>query len=152
MESKLFVKSEEHTEFDWEVNKNGTEYTLKNNAKISIDLSDNRIYTFSFQKGFKCDGLSVPKLFRWFLPSWDKKNMLYNLAGVLHDALYANKGFNKFTRDDSDAIFRGLLRISGCNRGHASTADFMLCWFAKNHWGTDDKHCKDLVKMTIKTK
>ena len=37
-------------------------------------------YTLKFDAGFKCDGLSVPVVFQWFLPKWDSKNMLYNLA------------------------------------------------------------------------
>ena len=72
------------------------------------------------------------------MKSWNDKNDLYNLAGVVHDALYGNKGFGLFTRDESDAIFRGLLREAGCNRIHASIADFALSIAAKSHWGQDD--------------
>lgn len=138
MESKVKVVEEEHGDFQWEINKDKTEFTLLKDAKITLTLNDGKKYTFSFKKDFKCDGLSVPSYLQWFLPRWIDKNMLYNLAGVVHDSLYASKGYKVFTRDDSDAIFRGLLRMAGCNRFHASMADFMLGIFAKSHWGQDD--------------
>lgn len=150
MESKVKVVEEEHGDFQWEINKDKTEFTLLKDAKITLTLNDGKKYTFAFKKGFICDGLSVPKAFQWFLPRWLDKNMLYNLAGAVHDSLYADKGYKIFTRDDSDAIFRGLLRMAGCNRFHASMADFMLGIFAKSHWGDDTFNCKDLVKLTIK--
>lgn len=140
------------TEWNWDVDSKNNIYTLKNNAKITLLINKNKInakYTFKFQKGFKCDGLSVPKAFQWFLKRWDDKNMLYNLAGVVHDGLYGNKGFKTFTRDDADAIFRGILRESGCNRFHASTADFALGLAAKSHWGDDSLNCAKLVTMSI---
>lgn len=133
------VKGETAEKFNW--NTKGDLHTLKNDASIilMLDYRGERKYVkFSFAKGFKCDGLSVPRIFRWFLKSWDEKNDLYNLAGVVHDALYGNKGFGLFTRDESDAIFRGLLRDAGCNRFHASTADFALGLAAKSHWGDDN--------------
>ena len=152
MESKVSVISQEFDDFEWKEDK-GT-YTLQNNAKVKLLIEDgteiHKIVTFTFKKGFKCDGLSVPRIFQWFIPKWDWNNMLFNLAGAIHDALYGNKGFKKFTRDDSDAIFRSLLRHSGYNRFHASLADFMLGLFACLHWGDDSYKCKKLVTMTYK--
>lgn len=105
---------------------------------------------FEFARGFSCDGLSVPKIFRWFLKKWDFENELYNVAGMVHDALYGNKGFCVFDRDECDAIFRGILRESGCNRLHASTADFAVGLCAKSHWGDDALKCRHLVTMGIR--
>lgn len=139
-------------DWNWEENKKEHIYTLKKDAQITLLINKNKVdakYVFKFKKGFKCDGLSVPKVFQWFLKRWDDDNMLYNLAGVVHDALYGNKGFKTFTRDDSDAIFRGILREAGCNRFHASTADFALGIAAKSHWGDDDLKCANLVTMCI---
>ena len=109
-------------------------HVLTKNIETIISDDKNNTYKIIIKKGFKCDGLSVPKLFQWFLPSWDNKNSDFNLAGIIHDALYGKKGFGIFNREDSDSLFRGLLRDAGLNRFHASTADFMLGLFAKNHW------------------
>lgn len=89
---------------------------------------------------FKCDGLSVPKPLRWFLKDWDPKNGLYNIAGALHDWLYATEGCNgMFSRSECDDIFRGILREAGLGRFKASTADYMVGLFAgsSRHWGND---------------
>lgn len=101
--------------------------------------------TFIIKTGFVCDGLSVPKIFQWFLPAWDKKNVLYNLAGAVHDGLYTNKGFSIFTREECDSIFRGILRDSGISRFKAGCADKAIEWFASGdkHWGNDDYNVKD---------
>ena len=142
------VISQSYDTFEWDINKKKKIYTLKKDATIVLYLDykgENRYFKFSFKKGFKCDGLSVPSCFNWFLKGWDDNNMLYNLAGVVHDGLYGNKGFKLFSRDESDAIFRGLLRASGMNRFHASTADFMLGLFARKHWGDDDLKSANLV-------
>lgn len=136
----------EYTDFIFE-KKDGI-YTLQKAAVAKVYVTKDKkeeILTFKFKKNFKCDGLSVPKCFNWFLPCWKDDNMTYNLAGVIHDALYGNKGFGILNRDESDAIFRGLLRESGMNRLHASTADFMLGLFACCHWGNDDLHSAKLV-------
>ena len=113
-------------------------------------------YTFTFKgrdgeigrRGFRCNGLSVPKPLWWFLPSWVDNNDLYDLAGALHDWLYATKGaFGEFTREECDDIFRGILRISGIGRFKAGVADKAVEIFAGNnrHWGNDDFHVSGLV-------
>ena len=99
---------------------------------------------------FRCDGLSVPKPFRWFLPNWDDDNQLYNLAGALHDWLYATDGVYKtFTRSECDDIFRGILHVSGQGRLRASTADFMVGLFGWNsrHWGRDEYCISGMARM-----
>lgn len=108
-------------------------------------------FIFSFKEGFACDGLSVPSLLRWFLPNWDLKNEVYNIAGIIHDALYANKGFGVLDRDECDAIFRGILRESGKDRKHASMADWAVGMFAGSHWGNDDYHCKELANLQLRS-
>lgn len=99
---------------------------------------------------FRCDGLSVPRPLRWFLPNWDESNQLYNLAGALHDWLYATVGAYKvFSRSECDDIFRGILRESGQSRFKASTADYMVGLFAGNsrHWGRDEMHIQGMARM-----
>lgn len=100
--------------------------------------------------GFRCDGLSVPKPFRWFLKDWDEDDELYNLAGAVHDWLYASVGAcGHFTRSECDDIFRGILRESGVSRFKASTADLMVGLFAgcRLHWGNDSYGVRGLVRM-----
>lgn len=107
--------------------KEGAIVTLLSAAYIKCVIAiagREHVVKFKFKSGYKCDGLSVPKAFRWFLKNWDDLNDLYNLAGMVHDALYGNKGWMVFNRDESDAIFRGLLRESGKDRKHASMADW----------------------------
>lgn len=135
-----------YTNFDWESN-NGI-YTLKKPGTVNVHCTYNNkkvILGFDFKKGFKCDGLSVPSVFQWFIKSWDDKNDLFNLAGVVHDALYANKGFSVLDRDECDAIFRGMLREAGKSRLVASMADFAVGLAAGSHWGDDNLDCANLV-------
>lgn len=135
------------------VMKDGEIYRLTDNLSVecfcTIDKKTNIALRFEFKKGFACDGLSVPSAFRWFLKNWDLENDLYNIAGIVHDALYGRKGFCIFDRDECDAIFRGMLRESGCNRLHASAADFAVGLFAKSHWGDDCYSCKNLASVSI---
>lgn len=106
----------------------------------------------SAQNCYRCDGLSVPAPFRWFLPSWDADNDLYNLAGALHDWLYATLGcWNVWTRAECDDIFRGIMRESGKSRFKASTADLMVGIFAgcRLHWGNDSYGISDTVRFEV---
>lgn len=115
---------------------------------LSIKLETmQKTFRVKFKAGWKCDGLSVPKLFRWFLPIWDKKNMNYNLAGCVHDALYGNKGFNVFTREECDDIFRGMLRECGISRIKAGFADKAVELAAKSHFGTDEHKVNKYVSL-----
>ena len=59
-------------------------YVLTKNVKTTIADENNNLFTITLKKGYKCDGLSVPKAFHWFLSSWDKNNSTYNLAGAIH--------------------------------------------------------------------
>ena len=122
-------------------------YTLQNDTRVRLYLDNGTTYTMKFLAGFKCDGLSVPKIFRWFLPSWDEKNMRYNWAGAIHDALYGNKGFGIFSREECDDIFRGALRESNIGRFKAGCADKAVEWFANKHFGDDSLDCARLVTL-----
>ena len=146
--------------FLWRTEKDGS-HVLKRTATLCLDIRHGGIDMTAKElfcgdatdgHGFRCDGLSVPKIFRWFLPSWDEKNTLYNVAGALHDGLYATKGnFGMFTREECDDFFRGLLRCSGINRFKAGCADKAVEWFAggKAHWGADQYKVSTLCRMEI---
>jgi len=151
MSVTVLSKEIQYSFFKWDTTLKDM-YTLRSRAWICIPILHNgheKKMLFSFEPGFISDGLSVPWIFRWFLKNWDKDNDLYNLAGVVHDALYGRKGYNIFTREECDDIFRGLLRISGKSRFKASTADFLLGIFGHRHWGLDDHNCNDKCAMTF---
>lgn len=127
-------------------------YVLTKNVKTTIADENNNLFTITLKKGYKCDGLSVPKAFHWFLSSWDKNNSTYNLAGAIHDALYTMKGFGVYKREQCDDIFRGILRDCGISRFKAGCADKAVEWFAggKSHWGNDDFDNKLLICSSLK--
>ena len=84
--------------------------------------------------------------------SWDSKNSLYNVAGAVHDWLYATKGYSILRREECDDIFRGLLRESGISRFKAGAADKAVEWFAggSNHWGADGYKVADKCSMVVR--
>ena len=138
----------------WGTRKDGS-HVLNNNFLLIVraDVTAGLVeLTFTFREGFRCDGLSVPWAFRWFLPSWDSKNALYNVAGAVHDWLYATKGYSMFNREECDDVFRGILRESGIGRFKAGCADKAVELFAggKNHWGNDDYKIADKCSMVVR--
>lgn len=126
-------------------------HVLQENITAVICDEYNNYCQIILDKGYRCDGLSVPKVFRWYLPSWDKDNQLYNLSGSIHDALYTLKGANMFTREECDDIFRGLLRDSGISRAKAGLADTAVGLFAggDRHWGNDTWNNKDKIHVKM---
>jgi hypothetical protein len=146
--------------FEWHTDKDGSHALMFSNTLVLRIEKDGREYDCCVNfhgrddipgsPCFRCDGLSVPRIFRWFLPDWSGDNDLYNLAGAVHDWLYATVGaYKKFTRSECDDIFRGILRESGLGRFRASTADYMVGLFAGNsrHWGNDDMEIRDMAVM-----
>ena len=140
--------------FNWTTEKDGS-HVLQSEGELYVLLQHKKnmlTYKFSFKKGFRCDGLSVPGPFRWFLKDWDEENRLYNLAGALHDWLYATEGDDRtFTRSECDDIFRGVLRESGVGRFKAGAADLAIGIFAGNrrHWGSDSYKVGELVHLSV---
>lgn len=109
-------------------------FVLLNDFYITVMNSDNsnEKYTIKIYKGAVWDGLSIPKLFRWFLPEIDYTNQLYSASGLVHDGLYASELLSK---DKADDIFRSILRDSGISRFKGSTAHWCVSNFAKCHYG-----------------
>ena len=124
-------------------------WELTRPIKTTITNEKNEIFVIKLYKGFRTDGLSVPKVFQWFLPQWDNNNPNYNLAGIVHDALYTRKGFGLLSREDCDSVLRGIMRDSGISRFKAGCADKAVELFAggENHWGNDDFDNYDLITM-----
>ena len=86
------------------------------------------------------------------LKDWDEKKKLYNLAGALHDWLYATEGDDMmFSRSECDDIFRGILREAGVGRFKAGAADLAVGIFAGNrrHWGSDSYKVGELVHLSV---
>lgn len=148
--------------FEWHTDKDKTHVLMWSNTLNVVIEKDGKSRTYAFhfqgrdaiagQAAFKCDGLSVPKPMRWFLKSWDPANELYNLAGALHDWLYATMGYwQVFSREECDDIFRGILRESGVGRFKAGAADVAVGIFAGNrrHWGSDSYKVCELVHVSV---
>lgn len=139
----------------WGTRKDGS-HVLNNQFMLIVRAYRDGViveYTFAFREGFRCDGLSVPWAFRWFLPNWKDDDQLYNTAGAVHDWLYATKGnYGMFKRSECDDIFRGILRESGIGRFKAGCADKAVEWFAggSNHWGSDDYKVADKCSMVVR--
>ena len=60
-------------------------YVLDNDLYAIATDETWAVYVFTLYKGFKCNGGSVPKPLRWFMPSWDDDVPLLNIAYCLHD-------------------------------------------------------------------
>ena len=138
----------------WGTRKDGS-HVLNNQLMLIVRADRDGVtmeLTFTLREGFRCDGLSVPWAFRWFLKSWDSKNALYNVAGAVHDWIYTTKGYSILRREECDDIFRGLLRESGIGRFKAGCADKAVEWFAggKNHWGNDGYKVADKCSMVVR--
>ena len=125
-------------------------HILQTTILTVIRDENDRYFEILLDKGYRCDGLSVPKVFRWYLPSWDNKNALYNLAGIIHDALYTVKGASIFSRSECDDVFRGLLRDAGISRSKAGIADWCVGKFAggDKHGGNDSWNNTELIHVS----
>lgn len=67
---------------------------------VLLDQANFDIYEFSFMKGSCWDGASIPRMFSWFLKSYDLKNSLYTFASLVHDYCYASECVEKDVADD----------------------------------------------------
>lgn len=121
-------------------------YVLDNELHVTVKDEFGTKYIFTLYKGFRCDGGSVPIVFRWFMPSWNDEVPLLNVAYMLHDWLYASREMCKAYADD---LLRGLLRDAGYNRFHASTVCWAVDTFARGHFGSDELGVADLGKLEV---
>lgn len=53
-------------------------YVLKHPVFIDFEYNGT-LFRIMVDAGAMTDGLSVPKIFQWYLPAWDKNNVLYNI-------------------------------------------------------------------------
>lgn len=106
-------------------------FVLKNAVYIDFQLSFNK-FRIIVDKGAMTDGLSVPKIFRWYLPDWDDNNPLYNIAGICHDGAYGSEVLCKELADE--LFYQGLIK-AGISKTKASVAKWAVEHLAGLHYG-----------------
>ena len=121
-------------------------YVLK--SPVFIDFMYNgTLFRIKVDKGAMTDGLSVPKIFRWYLPDWNDSNPLYNIAGICHDGAY---GSELLAKDVADELFYQGLRKAGISKSKASVAKWAVEHLAGLHYGrkNDDYDIAPYVSLT----
>lgn len=125
----------------------GEHYILENDITVALKEGNyGYIVRIHIKAGAIWDGLSVPYIFRWFMPNYFIDNPLANVAGLVHDAMYASELVAKDTADD---MFRGILRDAGISRFRASTAEYIVEKFAKKHYGIEHDKWNLRKKISI---
>lgn len=108
-------------------------YVLDNPVYIIFEYSYTK-FKITVGKNAMTDGLSVPKIFRWYLKDWDKDNVLYNVAGIAHDGAY---GSELLAKDIADELFyQGLLK-AGISKSKATVAKYAVQYLAGLHYGRE---------------
>lgn len=106
-------------------------YVIQNDVWIDFLYNDNK-FRISVDAGAMTDGLSVPKIFRWYLPDWNDSNPLYNIAGICHDGAY---GSELLSKDIADELFyQGLIK-AGISKSKATVAKWAVEHLAGLHYG-----------------
>lgn len=122
-------------------------YVLENDVFMDINR-DGVNFSIQVDEGAMTDGLSVPKIFRWYLPDWDDNNVLYNVAGIIHDGCYGSEIVTKYLADE--IFYYGLLKA-----GISSTKAKVARWAVENlaglHYGRehDDFGISEYVHLDI---
>lgn len=120
-------------------------YVIQNDVWIDFLYNDNK-FRITVDAGAMTDGLSVPKIFRWYLPDWNDNNPLYNIAGICHDGAY---GSELLSKDIADELFyQGLLK-AGISKSKATVAKLAVEHLAGLHYGrkNDDFGISEYVKV-----
>lgn len=106
-------------------------YVIQNDVWIDFLYNDNK-FRITVDAGAMTDGLSVPKIFRWYLPDWNDSNSLYNIAGICHDGAY---GSELLSKDIADELFyQGLIK-AGISKSKATVAKWAVEHLAGLHYG-----------------
>lgn len=120
-------------------------YVLDNPVWIDFLYNDYK-FRITVDAGAMTDGLSVPKIFRWYLPDWNDNNPLYNIAGICHDGAY---GSELLSKDIADELFyQGLLK-AGISKSKATVAKWAVEHLAGLHYGrkNDDFGISEYVNV-----
>lgn len=109
-------------------------YVIQNDVWIDFLYNDNK-FRITVDTGAMTDGLSVPKIFRWYLPDWNDNNPLYNIAGICHDGAY---GSELLSKDIADELFyQGLIK-AGISKSKATVAKWAVEHLAGLHYGRNN--------------
>lgn len=120
-------------------------YVIQNDVWIDFLYNDNK-FRITVDAGAMTDGLSVPKIFRWYLPDWNDSNPLYNIAGICHDGAY---GSELLSKDIADELFyQGLIK-AGISKSKATVAKWAVEHLAGLHYGkkNDDFGISEYVSV-----
>lgn len=120
-------------------------YVIQNDVLIDFLYNGDK-FRITVDAGAMTDGLSVPKIFRWYLPDWNDSNPLYNIAGICHDGAY---GSELLSKDIADELFyQGLLK-AGISKSKATVAKWAVEHLAGLHYGrkNDDFGISEYVSV-----
>jgi hypothetical protein len=120
-------------------------YVIQNDVWIDFLYNDNK-FRITVDAGAMTDGLSVPKIFRWYLSDWNDSNPLYNIAGICHDGAY---GSELLSKDIADELFyQGLIK-AGISKSKATVAKWAVEHLAGLHYGrkNDDFGISEYVSV-----
>ena len=120
-------------------------YVIQNDVWIDFLYNDNK-FRITVDAGAMTDGLSVPKIFQWYLPAWNDSNVLYNIAGICHDGAY---GSELLSKDIADELFYQCLLKAGISKSKASVAKWAVEHLAGLHYGkkNDDFGISEYVSV-----
>ncbi len=177
-------KIEEVSRFVFDVNDDKEQplITLKESAQFQLDIEryacigkkwkwrNAKLYV-KFDKGFKTNGTSAPRVFHMNFPPYIDMNEenagIYNAAAFIHDGLYACKGEIQekdvpkeknesvrytLARRECDNLLREIwIKSKFVDSLSAKIAEFGVNVVAKGpeHWDNDDLHCKEHFNVTI---
>lgn len=121
-------------------------YVLKRPVWIDFEHNYGK-FRIKVDKGGLTDGLSVPRIFRWYLPDWDDSNPLYNISGICHDGIY---GSECMCKELGDQLFYEALLIAHIPRYKAKVALWAVEHLAGLHYGSehDDFGISEYVSLT----
>lgn len=109
-------------------------YVIQNDVWIDFLYNGDK-FRITVDAGAMTDGLSVPKIFRWYLPDWNDNNPLYNIAGICHDGAY---GSELLSKDIADELFyQGLIK-AGISKSKATVAKWAVEHLAGLHYGRNN--------------
>lgn len=120
-------------------------YVLDENVWLDFELNGVK-FRITVYKGAMSDGLSVPRIFRWYLPCWDDNNPGYNISGIVHDGCY---GSEILCKDMADMLFYKGLLFAHIKPSKASVAGWAVERLAGLRYGSkhDDFNISPYVHL-----
>ncbi len=104
-----FARVDRVKEFAGQVVLDGDDRNWILGAPLVVEVDDRE--TITVPLGFTTDGASIPRIVQW-LTTWKPFEGPQRWAGIVHDWLYYQDGFDRKRADD---IFRDILRAEGAS-------------------------------------